>query len=116
MKAEYGEDEADKHVNLRFIADDILLPIEPMFRIPSSIESSLWNVIELLLDILSILRDVIEELDSEFTSVLKILVWGTLEKDILLPLAECLSRKSLSLSPFRDKSLITEVVLFAVGC
>ena len=87
-----------------------------MFRIPSSIESSLWNVIELLLDILSILRDVIEELDSELTSVLKILVWGTLEKDILLPLAEFLSRKSLSLSPFRDKSLITEVVLFAVGC
>ena len=38
VKAEYGEDEADKHVNLRFIADDILLPIEPMFRIPSSIE------------------------------------------------------------------------------
>jgi hypothetical protein len=87
-----------------------------MFRIPSSIESSLWNVIELLLDILSILRDVIEELDPELTSVLKILVWGTLEKDILLLLAEFLSRKSLSLSLFRGKLSITEVVLFAVGC
>jgi len=87
-----------------------------MFRIPSSIESSLWNVIELLLDILSILRDVSEELDSELTSVLKILVWGTLEKDILLLLAEFLSRKSLPLSLFRGKSPITDVVLFAVGC
>ena len=112
LKPEYGDD--DKLVIFRFMADDILLPIELMFRMFSSMESSIV-LTEFFADKLSILSDEdAGELQSIFIAELSAFVCETLEKDVfLLPLARRCSPKSFSFSPFLRVSLITDVFLFA---
>ena len=105
LNPEYGDD--DRLVLFLFIAEEIRLPMELIFLVFSSIDSS---VKELFVERLSILSEEDGELQSAFVTEL---IFETLEKELLLPLERIRSLNIFSVSlQFLNDSLTTDLVLF----
>ena len=93
LKPEYGDE--DKLVRFLFIAEDILLPIELMFLVLSSVGSS----VVLEFNKLSKLWGEETEVQLAFITEFSVFAWETLEKDVLLQFVRIRSLKPFSLSP-----------------